>query len=262
MAIVEKHPAGAFNWIELSTSDQNGAKTFYTSLFGWSIVDSPMGESAELGTYTMFKLDGLDVGAAYTTMPDEVKMGVPPHWNLYVASDDADKTAAQAKELGGKVLAGPFDVMTFGRMAVIADPTGAVFCIWQPKSHIGIRLSNQPGAFCWADLNTPDQTKDEAFYKGLFGWKIAAGEDGSDYLHIQNDGKPIGGVPGASMRDPNVPPSWLIYLQVEDCAAITAKAKELGANILMGNMHMDHVGNFTVMADPQGAVFAVYQPEH
>jgi predicted enzyme related to lactoylglutathione lyase len=262
MAIIEKHPAGTFSWIELSTSDQKAAKTFYTSLFGWSVVDSPMGESAEHGTYTMFKIEGLDVAAAYTTMPDEVKMGVPPHWNLYIATDNADKTAAHAKELGATIYAGPMDVMSYGRMAVIADPTGAVFSIWQPKSHIGIRRSNQPGAFCWADLNTPDDAKDKAFYTSLFGWKIAAGEGGGDYLHIENDGKPIGGVPTGSMRDPKVPPCWLIYLQVEDCAAITAKAKDLGANILMGNMHMEHVGNFTVMADPQGAVFAVYQPVH
>ena len=88
-------------------------------------------------------------------MADEVKMGVPPHWNLYIASDDADKIAATAKELGATIYAAPFDVQTFGRMAVIADPKGAVFCVWQPKSHIGIRISNQPNAFCWADLNTP-----------------------------------------------------------------------------------------------------------
>jgi predicted enzyme related to lactoylglutathione lyase len=193
-------------------------------------------------------------------MPDEVKMGVPPHWNLYIATDDADKTAAKAKELGAAIYAPPFDVQTFGRMAVIADPKGAVFCIWQPKSHIGVRISNQPGAFCWADLNTPDASADGVFYSKLFGWNIKPGEDGSGYLHIENEGKPIGGVPPASMRDPNVPPSWLIYLQVADCAATTTKAGELGAKILMGNMHLDHVGNFSVMADPQGAVFAIYQP--
>ena len=262
MAKIEKHPAGAFSWLELSTSDQNAAKTFYSSLFGWNIEDSPMGMGNDGAVYTMFKLDGVAVAAAYTTMADEVKMGVPPHWNLYVASDDTDKTAEHAKELGGKVLAGPFDVESYGRMAVLQDPTGAVLCVWQAKSHIGIRLSGQPNTFCWADLSSPDPAAAGAFYTKLLGWKLETSENSSGYQHILNGGTGIGGVVPKSMQPPNVPPNWLIYIQVTDCAASTTKAKELGAKGLMENISMESVGNFSVIADPQGAVFALFQPAH
>jgi len=263
MAIVEKHPAGAFNWIELATTDQSGAKTFYTSLFGWDLVDSPLSDSPQGPNdfYTMFKLGGLDVAAAYTQRADEVQMHIPPHWNLYVATEDADKAAARATELGGTVLAPPFDVVTFGRMAVMQDPTGAVFSVWQPKTHIGIRVKDQPGAFCWAELSTPEPPKAAPFYEGLFGWKLELNEhDSSGYLHIKNGEDFIGGVPPASQRDPNAPPHWLIYLQVENCEASTAKAKELGARIYVGPMFLENVGTFTVLADPQGAVFSLFQP--
>jgi predicted enzyme related to lactoylglutathione lyase len=262
MAIVEKHPAGAFNWIELGTSDQNAAKKFYTSLFGWDLVDSPMGPN---DFYTMFKVGGLDVAAAYTLRPMEVEKHVPPHWNLYIATEDADKTAARASELGATILAPPFDVFTFGRMAVIRDPAGAVFCIWQAKTHIGIRVKDQPGAFCWADLNIPDQTsqtKAVPFYEGLFGWKLEPGQaDTSGYLHIKNGESFIGGVPPGSQLPPNIPPHWMVYFQVEDCAASTAKAKELGAHIYVDSLRLEKTGTFTILNDPQGAGFALFQPE-
>jgi predicted enzyme related to lactoylglutathione lyase len=258
MAIVEKHPAGAFNWIELATSDQAGAKNFYTSLFGWTIVDSPMGPGQ---VYTMFKVGALDVGAACTLQPMQVERKVPPHWGLYIATDDADKTAARVTELGGTLLVPPFDVMTFGRMAVVQDPTGAVFEIWQPKTHIGIRVKNEPGAFCWAELSTPDQQKAAPFYEGVFGWKLQPGTaDTSGYLHIHNGKDAIGGVPPASQRAPHAPPHWLIYFQVENCEASAAKAKDLGAQIHFGPQFLDNVGTFAVLADPQGAVFALFQP--
>src|SRR5437588_732659 len=133
MANIEKHPAGSFCWIELGTTDQNGAKSFYGTVFGWAVNDFPMGPNE---SYTMFQLDGRDAAACYTLRPDQKEHGVPSHWMIYVSVDDADKTVSRATELGGKVLAGPFDVFDFGRMAVIQDPTGATFSVWQPKSHI------------------------------------------------------------------------------------------------------------------------------
>src|SRR5271165_540510 len=126
MPHIERHAPGSFSWIELATSDQSAAKTFYTTLFGWNFEDSPMGPNE---FYTMFKLEARDCGAAYTQRGDEVQMHVPPHWNLYISVASADETAKKAAELGAKVLAPPFDVFTFGRMAVIQDPTGAVFCL-------------------------------------------------------------------------------------------------------------------------------------
>lgn len=208
--------------------------------------------------YTMFQLDGRNAGAAYTTRPDETAMGVPPHWNLYVTVANADEATAKAVALGGTSLAGPFDVMTYGRMSVIADPTGAVFCTWQPKDHSGLGIVREPGAFCWADLSTPDQQRAAAFYTGLFGYAIPPGSEG--YLHLQNGEDFIGGILPAEHRAPHTPPHWMIYIQVTDCAHSTARAQELGGSVYMGPMAMENVGTFTVLADPQGAVFALFQP--
>src|SRR5437899_5152175 len=146
-------PTGSFCWIELGTANQNAAKKFYGSLLGWTANDSPMGPGE---VYTMFALDGRTVGACYTLRPDMRAEGVPPHWMLYVSVANADETAAKIRSAGGTLMCQPFDVMEFGRMAVFQDPTGAHLAIWQPKSHKGFAVEGQPGAFCWADLMTPD----------------------------------------------------------------------------------------------------------
>lgn len=258
MAIVEKHTAGSFCWVELATSDQTAAKAFYSAMFGWEFADSPMGPNSY---YTMFQLGGHNAAACYTLMEDETKLGIPPHWNLYVSVASAEETTGHVAGLGGKVFCGPFDVSTHGRMSTIADPTGAVFSIWEPGSHIGLGVQRQHGSFCWADLSTHDPAAAGKFYSGLFGWSMKAGDEG--YLHIANGGDYIGGIPPATRRQPHQPPHWLIYIQVDDCAAATGKAKSLGATIYMGPMTIEHVGTMTVLADPQGAVFSLFQPmEH
>jgi len=255
MAFIEKHAPGSFCWMELATSDQPAAKAFYTGLFGWDCTDSPMGPN---DYYTMFTLQDRSAAACYTLRPDETKLGVPPHWNLYIAVESADATTKRAADCEGKVFCGPFDVAKHGRMSTIADPTGAVFSIWEPKSHPGIGVQAQHGSFCWADLSTPDPVRAAQFYKDVFGWSTEIGE--GDYRHIVNGADFIGGIPPASHRAPHQPPHWLLYFQVDDCDASTARAKELGANLFAGPMTIEHVGRMTVLADPQGAVFSLFQP--
>lgn len=254
MSLVEKHAPGSFSWIELATTHQDAARTFYTSLFGWTYEDSPMGPD---DVYTMFQLNDRYVGAAYTLREQEKAMGIPPHWNLYMTVASADETAAKATELGGKLYAPPFDVMTFGRMAVIADPTGATFCIWEAKDHVGSGVVNEPGALCWADLSTPDQQIAANFYAGLFGWTTVPGEGG--YLHLKNGESFIGGIQAAGTAPPGTPPHWMAYIQVADIGASTAKAKELGASICVGPMVVGTAGSMTVFADPRGAVMALFE---
>lgn len=260
MANIDKNPPGSFCWIELATTDQSAAKNFYTSLFGWGIDEFPMGPGE---TYTIFQIDGRQVGAAYTMRQEQRAQGVPPNWLLYVSVKSADEAAARVTELGGKVHAGPFDVMELGRMAVIQDPAGAIFALWQPKAHGGIGIAGVPGTLCWADLNTPDADGSKQFYEALFGWKISVGDkDASGYLHIQNGETYIGGIPPAQRRNPNAPPHWLLYFYATDVDATTDKAKQLGANIYLAPMSMEKVGRWSVMADPQGAVFAVFKEQH
>jgi len=230
MPIVEKHAPGDFCWIELATTDQAAAKKFYSELFGWTINDLPMGPNE---FYTTFKLEGRDVGAAYTLRAEQRERGVPPHWNLYVAVESADTAAARAMELGAKVLAPPFDVFDVGRMAVLQDSTGAVFSVWQAKRQSGFGVKGVPGAFCVADLSTPDQDAASRFYQQLFGWRVGKEDENPahNYYHLFNHNEFIGGILPPAFRDPAAPPYWQIYLQISDCDAIAAKAKNLGAQL-------------------------------
>jgi predicted enzyme related to lactoylglutathione lyase len=255
MPQIERNEPGSFAWVELATSDQDAAKSFYAPLFGWQFSDSPMGPG---DFYTVFTLEDRKAAAAYTLRGDEAAMGIPPHWALYVSVANADATAKRASECGGSVLAGPFDVSTHGRMAVVRDPTGAVFCLWEPHTHPGLGIKDQNGSFCWADLSTPDPQRAAAFYADVFGWSMPPGQGG--YLHIANGANFIGGIQPAEHREASLPPHWLIYFHVDDCDFSTQKARELGGKIYMGPMTMEKVGRMTVLADPQGAVFSLFQP--
>ena len=117
---------------------------------------------------------------------------MPPHWNAYVTVADVDASAKLAQSLGGKVLAPPFDVMDAGRMAVIQDPTGAVFCLWKAGKSIGAKITNEPGTICWTELATRDTKAAEAFYTKLFGWTAKVGGAGTpmEYTEFSNQGKP------------------------------------------------------------------------
>jgi predicted enzyme related to lactoylglutathione lyase len=257
MPIVEQHTPGSFCWFELATTDQSAAKDFYQGLFGWNAQDFPMGPG---GTYTMFNLEGRNVGACYTLNSEQKQQGVPPNWLLYLAVQNADETARRATELGAQVFMPPFDVDSHGRMTVMADPTGAVFGVWQANQHPGVGVTGVDGTVCWADLRTTNTAAAKDFYSQLFGWEIKAGEqDPSGYLHIFNGQSAIGGIPPSQHLEPGVPPHWLLYFLVSDCAAAVAKAKGLGANILMPTMEVPNVGFLAILQDPQGAVFAFYQ---
>ena len=259
MPNVDTHKPGAFCWVELCTTDQNAAKDFYSSLFEWNANDMPMGPN---DFYTIFRLQGRDAAAAYTLRPDQRSRGVPPHWMLYVAVDNADAAANRAVELGGQVLAPAFDVMDAGRMAVVQDPTGAVFCVWQAKRNSGTGITGVPGTLCWSDLNTHDQGRARKFYSDLFGWKTTDDADDdppSGYVHIQNGQEFIGGILPAAYVPPHVPPHWMPYFLVTNCDASLAKAKELGAKVYMEPQTLEEVGRFAIVADPQGAGFAIFQ---
>ncbi|HEX4004872.1 MAG TPA: VOC family protein [Acidobacteriaceae bacterium] len=261
MPQIDRHPAGNFAWMELATTDQPAAKTFYSTLFGWTAMDFPMGPDS---FYTMFSLGGRLTGATFTLSAPERAAGIGPHWQLYVAVADADASARRAEELGGKVVHPAFDVMTFGRMAVIQDPTGAYFSLWQARDHQGMGVYGENGALCWADLQTRERDQAMAFYGGLFGWEFTPGKDkdASGYLHIRNGEQFIGGMPEPRTMPPGVPAHWLAYILSPDCDAQTAQAGALGARVLVPAMTVEGQLRFSVLADPQGAVLALFTPAH
>jgi predicted enzyme related to lactoylglutathione lyase len=259
MAIVDRHPAGNFVWLELATSDQSAAKNFYSSLFGWETKDSPMGPDA---VYTMFRLNDRDVAGGFQLSAEERR--IPPHWQLYVAVENADASASRAAELGAKLVHAGMDIPNVGRMAVLQDPTGAMLSVFQPGQHRGMGIVGEAGAFCWADLLTRDRTAATHFYGSLFVWEFTLGKDKdpSGYLHIRNGEPYIGGIPGPGTLPPHTPPHWLAYIQVLDCASVTARAESLSAKILVPPSTVENQLHFSVLADPQGAAFALFQPAH
>jgi predicted enzyme related to lactoylglutathione lyase len=246
---------GNFCWFELATSDQAAAKKFYGGLMGWTANDVPMGPDA---FYTMFQLRGKNVGAAYALMPDQVKQGVPPHWETYVAVTNVDDTIAKAKTLGGTVIAGPMDVAEHGRMAVLRDPTGAVISLWQAKQHQGVGLWGEVGAFCWSELMTRDTTAATKFYTALFGWKTKVSDAaGFPYTHWQNSGADIGGMMAIMEQWGPMLPNWINYVQVNNCDEAAAKATSLGGKVCMPPTDIPNTGRFAMLQDPQGAAFSI-----
>jgi predicted enzyme related to lactoylglutathione lyase len=259
MPIVSSHVKGAPCWFELASKDQKGANEFYKSLFGWEVKDSPMGEGM---TYSMYKLGGHDVGACYSLMPDMIKGGIPPHWAVYFCTADADASAAKAKSLGGSVKAPPFDVYDFGRMAVLGDPEGAVFNVWQPKAHPGATVINEMNTVCWAELATRSVDKAGAFYKSLFGWSTKD-STGQPVRYIEytpeGAGNPAGGLLQMDAQWEGVPAFWGIYFRVADIQTTLAQIKQLGGQVKHGPFDAPNAGQIAVCSDPGGAMFNIIQ---
>jgi predicted enzyme related to lactoylglutathione lyase len=247
---------GTFCWVDVTTTDQAAAKAFYGGLFGWEAEDIPVGEGA---FYSMQRLRGKDVAAISPQPQQQREAGVPPTWNSYVSVESADAAVERAKELGGNVHAPAFDVLEAGRMAVIGDPQGAFFLVWEPRQHLGAGLVNEPGAFCWNELNSPDPAAAIPFYSGLFGWTIEPFEGSPEpYFSIKNGDANNGGI--RELGQPGVPPHWLVYFAVEDIDAAIAKVEELGGAKMVGPIDIQ-IAKIAVVHDPQGAFFALYAGE-
>jgi predicted enzyme related to lactoylglutathione lyase len=245
------HKAGTISWADLATTDQDAAKAFYGGLFGWDYDDQPIDENT---TYSMAKLGGRSAAAISPQQPDETAAGIPPHWNVYVTVDDVDAVSGGVAESGGTVLAGPFDVMDVGRMAVVAGPDGAVVCLWQAIKSIGAEVVNQPGALTWADIATTDAEGTQAFYTSLLGWSFEQMSEQPPYWVISNGDRSNGGM---TVPAPGVPPTWFPYFAVEDVDATIEAARAAGGNPFIGPVDVPNGGRFALIQDPQGAAFAV-----
>jgi predicted enzyme related to lactoylglutathione lyase len=252
MTNFDKHDPGTFCWIELGTSDDAGAKQYYTSLFGWTTNENDMGE---MGTYYIFQKNGRDCAAMYKQGKDQE--GVPPNWMSYVCVADADASVEKAKSLGGNVVAGPFDVYDFGRMAVLFDPQGAAVSVWQAKSHIGVQIRDEPGTLCWNELHARNIDAAKKFYAPLFGWTL---KESPEYTEFDLGGRPIGGMM-QSQAPEGVPSFWLPYFAVDDCDATFEKSNSLGGSAILPPTTYPNVGRFAILTDPQGATFAVIKLE-
>jgi predicted enzyme related to lactoylglutathione lyase len=256
MSDARQHAPGNFCWIQIGTSDAKKAKDFYTQLFGWEAEDTPAGPM----TYTLLKKNGKQLGGLYEMTPDMVAQGTQSHWLSYVAVDSADGTAQKAAKLGGRVMMDAMDVMDHGRMAVLQDPTGATFAVWQAKNHPGAEIINESGAVCWNELTTRDRGAAARFYSDLFAWQGNEQMYGPmPYTMWMNGEAPAGGMLEMDASFQGMPSHWMTYVQVDDCDTTAARAAKLGGTVCVPPTDIPTIGRFAVITDPTGAAFSVIQ---
>lgn len=268
-------------WVDTSQPDPEAALPFYSDLFGWEF-ENVMPEGSE-GRYFIGRVRNGDV-AAVGSIPE----GAPPMamWNTYVWVESADETAAKARDAGGGVAMEPFDVMDSGRMAVLTDPEGAAFCVWQAKEHKGAKVVNEHGSLNFNGLATRDPEGAKAFYGAVFGWQTLALPAGvmwtmsgyGDHLEESSPGlrqqmaqmgAPEGFIDVVAALNPiadddsDTPAHWSVTFGVESADATAAKAEELGGRVVHGPFDAPWT-RMAVIEDLQGATFIASQfvPEH
>jgi hypothetical protein len=244
------YDAGTPSWVDHASKDVEASNSFYGALFGWDADD----QGEEMGHYTLMRKGGKTVAGNMQVMTE----GQPSAWVSYISVDDADATVDLAKKAGGMVFVEPMDVADIGRMAVFADPTGAAIGVWQPKTFKGAELANETGAFAWNELNTRDLPAAKAFYTEVFGWEPNDLDmEGMSYTEWKLGDKTVAGMMAMpDMVPAEVPAHWLVYFAVDDADASVSKASELGATTFVPPTDIPP-GRFAVLADPDGAVFAV-----
>jgi predicted enzyme related to lactoylglutathione lyase len=256
MPEISKYQHGVPSWVDLASPDVEAAAAFYGRLFGWERED--LGPDA--GGYGFFRLRGKMVAGVGPVMGE----GQPPAWTTYVNVDDADTVVKAAEGAGGVVFMPPMDVMEAGRMAIFADPTGAVAGVWQPHQHTGAELVNEPGALTWNELNTRDPDAAKAFYGTVFGWEAetqSMGDGGPSYTEFKVDGRSIAGMMDMRGRVPDeVPAHWLTYFATADTDQTVAATTQAGGSVYVPATDIPP-GRFAVLGDPHGAMFAVIKSE-
>jgi uncharacterized protein len=246
---VDKYEPGVPSWVDLGSPDPQAAADFYSALFGWECPEGP----PETGGYRVCTIEGLPVaGLGPAQNPG------PPVWASYVNVVSADATTELISANGGTVIVPPMDVMDFGRMAVYADPVGAVISVWQPGAHQGAGVVNEPGTLSWNELVTTDIEASIAFYTAVFGWgAVTNGEGAGAYTEWQVGGRSIAGMLlKPPMMPAEVPPHWAVYFAVADTDNAVARVAELGGTVLMPPTDIEP-GRFAVVMDPTGASFNV-----
>lgn len=254
---------GVPSWIDLGTNDVEGAKRFYGAIFGWDAVDVPTDQGIP---YTMLSKNGKVVAGMGPIPPDQAEAGMPPMWNTYVNVESVDDTAGKATEAGGSVIMPAMDVMDSGRMAFIADPTGAAIGLWEPGTHKGAELVNEHGTLFWNELLTDDTAAARAFYSTVFGWKpetteMPTGLYTSFWAEGNVEGNAAAGMMGRTEDMGSFPNYWGVYFAVDDVDATLGAVEGNGGQVLMQPMEAPGVGRFAVVQDPQGAVMTVMAPE-
>jgi uncharacterized protein len=248
-----EYTPGTFCAVDLAAADPEKGKAFFSGLFGWEYGEPYRGWTACL-------LDGKIVAGIISQPDDQREEGKPSNWLSYVSVTDAEADAGRAVDLGGTVLAQPTDVGEGGRVAVIADPQGAVLGMWQPIGFAGAQMVNEPGALTWNQLNTSDPEAAIAFYTELFDWTTEApeGGEGAFWSFKNSEGWLNGGV--SELPPGDAPPNWTPFFASADLKRHEARVTELGGAALSPILPVP-AGELIVAHDDQGAVFGLFAGE-
>ncbi len=248
MAERNGYDQGVFNWVDLCTGDTGQAKAFYGPLFGVTFT-----EPAEDNPYTV-ALKGERLVWGLMPQPEHLA-GMPYFWETYIKVDDIEAAAARVGVCGGTSLGPVMDVDDTGRLAVVADPTGAVVILWEPGDHHGAQVVDEHGTMCWHELVTSDVDAAMGFYSELLGWTaVPFDEEGTVGISVGDDF-----IGSATPGGGDVPPHWAVLFAVDDCDAVVESCDRLGGQTVVPAMDLPP-GRMAMLADDQGAMFWVITP--
>jgi predicted enzyme related to lactoylglutathione lyase len=245
---------GAPCWIDLTTSDAGKAKDFYGTLFGWTFQT---GDQEKYGGYITAAKDGKTV--AGMMQKDDSMTGMPDMWSTYLRSEDVAATVQAAVQNGGQVYMEPMDVPEQGRMAMIADATGASVGIWEPAEMKGYELTAEAGSPAWLELHTKDYAAAVKFYQDVFGWDTDVMSDTPQFRYTTlgaGDAAKAGIMDASGYLPAEVPSNWQVYFAVEDADASAEKAVSMGAQVIHAPEDTPF-GRLATLADPTGAMFKI-----
>jgi len=239
------------------TTDTAAADSFYKKVVGWTSVPF-----APDGSYSVLNNKAGAGVAGLMKLPDAAKqMGAPPNWMIYVGTPNVDDTAVRIASLGGRVLKQPENIPDTGRFAVVQDPFGATFGIFQPPPNRPGR-AGQPGVgdFSWFELYTPNLEGAWKFYETLFGWEKTSAMDMPGGMGVYQMFGRGGGIPngGIMKPPPGAPTAWMPYALVKDAKASAATATAIGGKIINGPMQVPGGDWIAQGIDPQGAMFSLH----
>ena len=240
----DTHHVGKFVWWDLVTPNVGAAAAFYGQVLGWDV--RPLTDD-----YAVISNDGRPIGGiTLSDSPNEVG------WIGSLSVGSADGAANWAKGNGGRVLDDPVDVPDRGRMAVLADPQGAVFTALVSSS--GDPADSDPGFgdWAWAELWTTDIDAAADFYRRLVGYQFAALGDGEYHVFGRYD-VPRAGV--VRIEWDGIEPNWLPYVRVADVSAVAGRVEQAGGKVLLEPTADFEDGKVAFIGDPTGGVLAVWE---